>query len=220
MKEIKNISIFFFFLFCYLFRGSMEQLWIKNVNLEFENQASEVIIQNLKEELAEMSQKFQMDLLEEQLQFSKVIYRDPYHFFDRITILKGKEEGITPSAAVMDGKNLIGIVEEVQNHTSRVKLLTNPNTNLSVKINDAYGILKTNKEKECWIEDFSKNITVMKEQEVLTSGFTEIPGNILIGTVDKIEMSDLGTIQRIKIKLNSDFQNLNYISILKKENIE
>lgn len=220
MKEIRNISIFFFFVFCYLFRGSLEVFWIQILNTNINLETNDVINQNLKQELEEMQQKFQITIPEEKIEYSKVIYRDPTHFFDTITILKGKEEGLSKNAPVMDGKYLIGIIDEVESHSSIVKLLTNSSTNLSVKVNDAYGILKTNKEKECWIEDFSKNILVEEGAEVKTSGLTEIPGNILIGTVDKIELSELGTIQRMKVKRAIDIEQINYVSILKKEIIK
>ena len=149
MKKLKNISIFFFFVFCYLLRGTIEEIRIQNLLIPNIDETNQIIIQNLEQELEKMKESLEISLPKEEMKLTKVVYRDPYHFFDTITILKGKEEGILENAAVIDGQNLIGIIEEVNDHSSIVKLLTNQQTSISVKINDAYGILKTNQEKEC-----------------------------------------------------------------------
>ena len=72
--------------------------------------------------------------------YSKVIFRNIYEFYNKITITKGENE-ITPGSAVVNNEGLIGIIDKSYKNYSEVQLLTNDNINLSVKINNSYGIL-------------------------------------------------------------------------------
>lgn len=217
MKERKNQIILFFFLICFLLRNSIDYLFIEHlVNPEIDETLS-IENQNLKTELNDLKKEIGLEKENNQKIYSRLEFRDGYHFFDTITILKGKKDRITENMAVVQGKNLLGITENVMDHHSGVKLLTNKDTVLSIKVKDSYGIMKTNDKKECWIENLSKNVKLEIGNTITTSGLTEIPANIVVGTVEEIELNELGLIWKVKVTLKADFQNINYVTLLKKE---
>ena len=99
-------------------------------------------------------------------------------------------------------------------------MLTNTQTHLSVKVGDSYGILTTNDRKENWVKNLTKETKLEVGNEIYTSGLTEVPGGILIGVVEQIDEDDLGLTIAVKIKRNASIDNLNYVTILTKEQTE
>ena len=71
----------------------------------------------------------------------KIIERNIYDFYDYIIIDKGSENDIKKDSAVISEKGLIGIVEKVYKLNSKVKLITSEDINISIKINDTYGVI-------------------------------------------------------------------------------
>ncbi len=219
MKKIYQSGILFFFLFCFLtfdsLIGWLNQFTISPVGDEI----LEMKYQNLLKEFEDLSAQKEIIIPKVNSQIARVLFRDPFEFFEEITISKGTEEGVTPFSAVMTKEGLVGVVTSVDNHTSKVRLLTNQHTNLSVKVGDSFGILTTNSVEENWIKNLTKETTVSKGDLIYTSGLTEVPEGLPIGTVEYIENDELGLTTSIKIKRLVDTSNLTYLHILTKEDI-
>lgn len=173
----------------------------------------------LKQEYQDLLKTKEIHLPNTKVVTSKIIFRDPLEFFSKITVLKGEEEGITSSSAVLSNGFLIGIVSSTTKHTSSVELLTNRETFLSVKIQDTYGILTVNEKQEIWIHDLNKEARLEEGNEVITSGLTEVPGGILIGTIEVIENDQLGLTKSAKVKLSNQ-EDINYVTIVTKEQMK
>ena len=145
--------------------------------------------------------------------YSKVIFQDIYDFYNKITILKGTSDNLKKGDIVLNEDGVIGVISTPYNSYSEVSLLTNPNINLSVKINNSYGILKSSDNKII-IENVLVNNPLKEGDKVYTSGLTDIKGGLLIGTIKKIEVDDLGLEYKIEVNPSASLYNLNYLGVL------
>lgn len=145
--------------------------------------------------------------------YSKVIFRNIYEFYNKVTIAKGENE-ITVGSAVVNNEGLIGIIDKSYKNYSEVQLLTNDNINLSVKINNSYGIL-TSKNNKIIIRNIKLESVIKEGDKVYTSGLTNITKDILIGTVSNITKDDLELEYIIEVTPAANFHNLNYVGVIK-----
>ena len=103
--------------------------------------------QNLKNDYDALVQTNELwDTTSDEFITTKVVLRDPYVFMDKITILKGSEQGITIGDVVINQDGYVGRIVSTWKNSSQVELLTNQNTELSVRIGNSYGILKRENE--------------------------------------------------------------------------
>ena len=141
------------------------------------------------------------------------MFRDIYEFRDYITIYKGSNNDIKEGMPVIDDKGLIGIISNVKKDSSVVKLITNKSTNISVKINDRYGILK-NIDNKVIVSDFGYYDNINIGDKIYTSGIGNIKGNIYIGEVLDIKLSDTEIEKFIEVKLASNINEINYLYVV------
>lgn len=102
------------------------------------------------------------DVLPYTLEHSKVLYKDIYNLNKQITIYKGSNQNVQENNLVINEKGLVGIVRKVNKNSSVVDLLEKDGLNLSVKINNSYGILKY-KNQELIVEGISSKEKIDKE---------------------------------------------------------
>jgi len=217
MKRTRDLNLFFLFLLLFLFRSSIDNILIYALKNPSQDESLEITYQNQLETLKAMEKEFQIESkLEESKIYSKALYIDPFHLFETMTILKGTDQNIEENMAVLKDNNLIGITSKINKTTSMVNLLLKPNQSLSVQIKGAYGIMMTNNQKECWIEDINKNVELEVGDEIKTSGLTSIPANIKVGNIEELHKDELGLTWKLKVKLAADFQNISYVTLLKK----
>ena len=204
----------FWYIFFFFFgKDIVYSLWVKtDWNLE-KNIVLDSEYERLKKEYTLLLEKTNLEVpfLEEGI-VSKVVVHDPYIFFDKITILKGKNDGIEVGDAVLNEMGLIGKVSLVFDNYSEVELITSEIT-YSVRIQNSYGILKQ-KDGKLQVEDITSKEEIKKEEIVYTSSFTDIPGDIPIGKVVEVNSSSIS--QTIVIEPLVDFQNFNYVWIRKR----
>ena len=145
--------------------------------------------------------------------YSKTIRRDIYDFFDTITINKGSKEGIKEGDIVINDKGVLGVVNKVLNNTSEVYLLTNKKINLSVKINDSYGIL-TSEDNKLVIKNIKLGKELKEGDSVYTSGLTNIKEGLLIGSVKDIKKDNLELEYIINVTPSVDFNSISYVGVV------
>mgnify|MGYP000540128707 FL=1 len=124
------------------------------------------------------------------LQVSRVKYRNVYEYSDTLTIYKGFKNNVFVNDVVLNNDGLIGIVTKTYDYYSIVTLITNKNSNISVKINDAIGILKTIN-NTLVVTDINNYEKVNVDDEIYTSGLGNLPDNIYIGKVKSINLNIL-----------------------------
>ena len=156
-----------------------------------------------------------------------IILRDVGYWYNTVTIDKGQKDGVKKDMAVINNDGLIGIITKTSNLNSTVKLLTTNDTNnkISVKIkidedNYIYGLLVgyDKNKKSFIIEGIADNTEIKKGSIVTTTGLgNSFPSGILVGTVDSITKDNFDLSRTVLVKTSVDFDNINYVTILKKE---
>ncbi len=164
-------------------------------------------------EYEEMQKLLSIEVLDYQAIYSKVILRDIYAFYDEITIGKGSYDGVSKGDLVVNEKGVIGLVKSVNNHTSIVELLTNSNIELSVKINQSYGIL-TSVDNEIIVKNVKLDDEIKVGDFVTTSGLTSVPGEILVGKVSEIKTDTLGLEYILEVDAVAYLQDISYVAVL------
>lgn len=216
----KNIwyCVFFFLLLIGLF-GS-EVLYSFVINTDFNLEKSVVLSSeylSLKKQYEELNSKVELFLEDTDKVISKVVLRDPFFFFERFTLLKGKEEGIEIGDVVYNEEGYIGKVKSLKSHSCEVELLTNKNTKLSVRIHNSYGILEK-ENGDLVINHITSKEEFLEGDLVYTSSFDHQPGDILVAKVTKVIQNDLS--QKLVVTPIVSFDHLNYVFIKKQVNYE
>ena len=156
-----------------------------------------------------------------------VVNRNVGYWYDKLTINKGKKDGIESKMAVVINNGIIGYISETSNFSSNVQLLTTKNlkNKISVKIdlgNGEYanGLLNEyDSEKSLYkIEGISYSGTIPEKAQVTTTGLSDnFPSGILIGYVNTTTTDnfDLGKI--VEVIPSVDFDKISYVTILKRK---
>ena len=197
-----------------LLSGSVSKLLIKTDNkLNYEKMESNYCssIEKDYNELLKSNEFLNNSILN--LIISKVMFRDIYEFSDNLTIYKGSNNDIKEGMPVIDDNGLIGIISNVKKNTSIVKLITNKTTNISVKVNDSYGILKS-LDGKVFVSDFSYYDNINIGDKIYTSGIGNIKGDIYIGEVIDIKLNETEIEKIVEVKLASNINKLNYLYVV------
>ena len=213
IKKYKDYILLLIIFLLFIFSGSINGFLIainpnldtKNIELNYDKY--------LKDELDNIKKinniEFNDDL---DLQVSRVKYRNVYEYSDTLTIYKGFKNNVFVNDVVLNNDGLIGIVTKTYDYYSIVTLITNKNSNISVKINDAIGILKTinNTLVVTNINNYEK---VNVDDEIYTSGLGNLPDNIYIGKVKSINLNNTEIEKVVEVNINDRLEKLDYVFI-------
>lgn len=155
---------------------------------------------------------------------AEVIGRDQDNWNNKVTINKGKKDGIKENMAVETTEGMIGRIESVSTYTSIVKLLTSEDkqNNASIKINldkkhSSEGILSNYDVKKgvYIVYLYNDSDEIKKGMQVVTSGKGGVyPSGLLIGTVESVQALNNQTGQTIYVRPVSDFQEFNIVRVI------
>lgn len=213
IKKYKDYILLLIIFLLFIFSGSINRFLIainpnldtKNIELNYDKY--------LKDELNNIKKinniEFNDDL---DLQVSRVKYRNVYEYSDTLTIYKGFKNNVFVNDVVLNNDGLIGIVTKTYDYYSIVTLITNKNSNISVKINDAIGILKTinNTLVVTNINNYEK---VNVDDEIYTSGLGNLPDNIYIGKVKSINLNNTEIEKVVEVNIKDRLEKLDYLFI-------
>lgn len=152
------------------------------------------------------------------LLITKVKFRDMYDFDELITIYKGFDDNIFPGSVVLDTKGLLGVVKRTFSHSSKVQLISSKNSNISVKINDSYGILKS-VDKKLVVKELSNYEKINIGDLIYTSGYGNLKSGIYIGKVKSINLNNTEIEKIIEVEPSADLNNINYVFIYGDKNV-
>lgn len=155
-----------------------------------------------------------------------VVSRNVGYWHNKITINKGTYNGVEKDMVVISSKGLIGKVIKTSTFTSDVRLITTSDTSNKISVhisngdNNLYGLINS--------YDYNKNVLELEGisntkdvnigDYVYTSGLGGVfPTGILIGTVEEITTDSYDLAKIIKVKPSADFNDINYVSILKRK---
>lgn len=213
IKKYKDYILLLIIFLLFIFSGSINRFLIainpnldtKNIELNYDKY--------LKDELDNIKKinniEFNDDL---DLQVSRVKYRNVYEYSDTLTIYKGFKNNVFVNDVVLNNDGLIGIVTKTYDYYSIVTLITNKSSNISVKINDAIGILKTinNTLVVTNINNYEK---VNVDDEIYTSGLGNLPDNIYIGKVKSINLNNTEIEKVVEVNIKDRLEKLDYLFI-------
>ena len=120
---------------------------------------------------------------------TKVIGRDPSNWSNSLIVDKGLMSGVKPNRAVLSTRGLVGRVLETGKDSSKILLITDPNSKVGVLIqrNRQGGILVGRPDGRCKMVYIALDSDVAAGDKVMTAGFGSIfPKDILVGEVVKV----------------------------------
>lgn len=209
----KNFNLFLIFLIIMIFKDSVYGLMKDNIPA-IQDKIQEAETNYYKEEYYELLKISGIDLCDNySYVLSKVLYHNIYDFYNELTILKGSKDNIHKGDAVINESGLIGVIKKVSNNNSIVTLITSKNSEISVAVNNSYGILKYIDNKLV-ITSINNYEDIEIGDIVYTSGIGFLPKGLKIGEITKVTHNTMGVEKKVVVTSYVDFDNLNYIAVL------
>ncbi len=213
IKKYKDYIILLGVFLLFLFASQVNRfLTAINPNLD----TSKIVInydKHLKEELDNIKKINDIEFDDNlDIIVSRVKYRDVYEYSNTLTIFEGTKNNVNVGDAVLTNNGLVGIISKTYDYYSVVSLITNKKSNISVKINDAVGVLKMDEGKVVVtsINNY-KNISI--GDEIYTSGLGNLPDNIYVGKVKSVSLNDTEIEKVIEVDIENRLDTLDYLFI-------
>ena len=213
IKKYKDYIILLGVFLLFLFASQVNRfLTAINPNLD----TSKIVInydKHLKEELDNIKKINNIEFDDNlDIIVSRVKYRDVYEYSNTLTIFKGTKNNVNVGDAVLTNNGLVGIISKTYDYYSVVSLITNKKSNISVKINDAVGVLKLENGKlvVTSINNY-KNISI--GDEIYTSGLGNLPDNIYVGKVKKVSLNNTEIEKVIEVDIENRLDTLDYLFV-------
>ncbi len=142
-----------------------------------------------------------------------------------ITINKGKLHGVEPEMGVIGADGIVGIVVSVSEKYSTVLPVINPDSRISVKLekNNYFGSLiwNGNRINQAILSEIPGYIDLKEGDRIVSSGYSAIfPDGVPVGKVKSFVKDPSTDFYEITINLFTDFNNLNYVYVIKNLNIK
>lgn len=182
----------------------------------------------LKQELEQMKNELNIEHVLSEYDYlnATVVSRNASTWYNNLTIDKGSNNGIEEGMVVINSTGVIGKTANVSTFSSDVKLITTTDTNnkISVKIisGDSHltGLINGYDYKTGYleVEGISNTDKVTVGDLVYTSGLGGVfPSGILIGKVENITTDGYGLSKIINVIPSAKFEDINYVTILKRK---
>lgn len=178
------------------------------INGYLNNEINNIYCEKIKDDLNEY--KDSLLIYKNNKYLTKVKYRDIYNYRNELLVYKGYKDGVNKDLGVVDNNILVGVISKTYSNSSIVRLITNKDSKISIKINDNYGILKYN--NRLYIDDIDGVVNL--GDIVYTSGLGQIIENIKVGTVTNIIFDNNGINKIIEVEPFFNIHKLNYLYIL------
>ncbi|MBI5700673.1 rod shape-determining protein MreC [Candidatus Saganbacteria bacterium] len=191
----------------------------------------ELVLKTTKAELSSSaSLKEENQRLKEALKFSEtgffgrklipanVLARENKNFSQIMIIDAGSLKQITPGMTVVSSYGLVGRVAEVSKFTSKIILVTSPQSSISAYLPhvNAFGVIKGNGGNRLELEYIGENISVETTTPVIVSSVSDsFVQGVLIGKVLKVERNIDDIFQKIHVEPATDFSKLGVVFICK-----
>lgn len=167
------------------------------------------------------------ELLRSQFQFNarlnfnlvtaRVVSVEPNNTRQFITIDRGSSSGIKQGQAVLSSGVLVGIIDEVNDYSSKVFLVNDPDFRLRAIGQDgrAQGVIRGQIGQGYVIEKITQSETISQNEQIVTAGSGLVPQGILIGTVESVNKIDNAVFQSANIKPLVDLNSLEIVFVVK-----
>ncbi len=197
-------------------------------DLQKKNDDLEEQVGQLNSEIAKLKEfEVENKVLREQLGFvqksdyklipAEVIGREPENFFQYLIVAKGEKEGIKKGMFILSSGYLVGKITEVYSHSSKLMLITNPESNVGALIQDsrATGIVKGELGGGLVIDMIPQNEVIRVGDTVCTSGLGgDYPKGLLLGSIESIKSKPDELFQKADLNSQIDFKKLEIVFIV------
>jgi cell shape-determining protein MreC len=191
---------------------SKKELEILNQNLNEENKKLKIenltvqILKNENETLKNIIQKNQ-NLNSENL-ILKVLQSPPFSPYDKLIVARQNQE-IFVGEKVYFGNLALGLVEEVNDKTILIKLLSSPDQKIQARINDTYNVEIEGRGNLSFIAFLPKDIDINKGDVV------SLPDEHIsvLGVVQEIKTTEASSFQEIYLHFPLEFSTIRFIEI-------
>lgn len=158
-------------------------------------------------------------LIQYQLYNAKVVNNDIFTDYNYITINKGTSDGVSVDQGIINDQGVVGVISAVSSHYSVAISLLNKHFKLSSKIdkNNYYGSLSWNGESYQYakLNEIPFHVSIAVGDTIVTSGYSSIfPEGIPVGVISSFEKEGGSNFYDIRVKLLTDFKNINYVNIV------
>jgi rod shape-determining protein MreC len=155
---------------------------------------------------------------------ARVIGRSPTLWYATITIDQGSDAGIRDDQPVVNGEGLVGKISATSGNAAQVTLITDSTSGVSAEIaaTGVTGLVKTEvgQPTDLLLDFVSRTSKVSKGQRVVTAGTRSsrleslFPAGIPIGSVSRIEPSELDIYKRVHVTPFADVRRLDFVQVL------
>ena len=148
---------------------------------------------------------------------AEVIGRDPSPFLHYVIINRGSNDGILRGMPVVTDQGLVGRVDAVIANAARVQLITDPASNVNVRLENAEtdASLVGSVTGDLELELISQETNVEAGDLVLTSGLGGgYPPDLIVGQVVNIRARDFDLFQQATVQPVVDFNRLQIVLII------
>jgi rod shape-determining protein MreC len=148
---------------------------------------------------------------------ASVIGRDPSPFLDYVIINRGSDDGLRRGMPVVTQQGLVGRIAAVTADAARVQLITDPASNINVKLEPsrAQAVIRGEVSGEISLAMIPQSAQVEIGDLILTSGLGgNYPTNILIGQVTGVRRRETDLFQSASVQPVVDFNQLEIVLII------
>ncbi len=136
-----------------------------------------------------------------------------------LTLNVGSLQGVRKEMGVMCTNGIVGIVKDVSPHFCSVMSVLNKEARISAKIrkNGYYGSLfwEGGDYRYATLADIPTHVKLQVGDTVTTNSYSAIfPDNLLVGTVDKIDVSPGQNFYSLRIKFSANLKNITHVYII------
>ena len=209
------------------FSGVTSYFHLKQINedLQKNNASLENEVLNLRTQLADLRLQADTTLSTPEVeQYGYILARVignsltlPYNY---ITINRGRADGVEPDMGVVDQNGIVGIVDVVGEHASRVISLLNMNFLLSCKVKgkDFFGSLvwAGRSSEYALLKEMPRHVKYAPGDTVITSGFSQMfPEGIMVGQIAGVDEGNVEDFLSLRVRLSTDFSQLSTVRAIR-----
>ena len=150
---------------------------------------------------------------------ARVVGRSADNWWQQVTLNRGSADGIQKDFIVKAEGGLVGIVQSVTPHTSRVLLISDSSSRVGVTVSrtGAKGVLRGNSSTgEAELEFYEKVPNVKIGDSVTTSTYSQkFPANLAVGKINSVDLKRLPASVAI-VKLSPPIRSLDWVMVYSK----
>jgi rod shape-determining protein MreC len=194
----------------------------RNAELEAENADLQSEIITLQQQVDEVELltallDFARSQRENEYKAASVVFRDPRPFLKYVIVDVGSDEGVLSGMPVVSAEGLVGRVDAVTATAARVRLVTDPSSDVNVIIqpSDASAVLTGGITGDLSLDLIAQDANVEPGDLILTSGLGGIyPPDILVGQVASVRGSATALFQQAAVQSAANFDRLDIVLVI------